>query len=149
MAALCATRAQSSQTTNRPVFPTVAASVVVDPMERQLSNIIAQYQEQVNKSATNSTSRMAYMGLLTNTQNRLLEHQIERHWGELKEAVDAFEKEKIDRAEQALADTLAARLGRNRNRVYPSGMSLDAVLKEYKGIGASTKTNTLPSKPAK
>lgn len=77
--------------------------------------------------------RKNYEHLAVGYRKLITDHQTNAQlWANLRIARSSKDPEKIARAEQELADYLAAKLGNINGKAYPTNMSLQAILKEYK-----------------
>lgn len=98
-----------------------------DPVEQGLSSSIARYERELADPALSPGLRESYASAVIDLKQKLTDHQTNAQlWADLRLARQSKDAEKISSAEHGVADYLAAKIGK------PSGMSLDAVMKEYK-----------------
>jgi hypothetical protein len=107
--------------------PATAWMHMPDPIEQGLSSSIARYERELADPALSPGLRESYASAVIDLKQKLEDHQTNAQlWADLRLARQTKDAGKISRAEHGVADYLAAKIGK------PSGMGLDAVMKEYK-----------------
>jgi hypothetical protein len=103
----------------------------LDFVELTLSKSVANLERDLNDP--DPITRKVAATMLEDRRKQLAEYRTNAQlWANLHQAKESGNAEKTSRASQELADYLAARLGSIQKKTYPPGMSLDAVMKEYR-----------------
>lgn len=102
------------------------------PIELPLLRSIAHLEEELARPDLDPSQRKTSEALLNERRTQVADLQKNGQlWQNLHQAELAGSPKTVAQASQALADYLIAWLGRMEGRTYSSGMSLDAVMKEY------------------
>jgi hypothetical protein len=116
------------------------ALATMDPPDfigQRLSESIQHFQHEAANPNLPPMLRQTFQTLADNRAKRLADHETNvQLWANVMHARQAPDVEKRAQAERELADYLAANLGQIQGKTYPPGMSLDAILKDYKKSGS-------------
>lgn len=113
--------------------PRTAWTNMPDPIEQFLSLDVKRNERMLADSALDPNTRKMFERMLEDSRQKLADHKTNAQlWVNLNLARQSKFVEQTARAEKELADYLAANLGKIQGKKYPQGMSLDAIMKEYR-----------------
>lgn len=114
---------------NAPALP----GKLPDPGEQVFLRFRETYERMLADPGITPEARKSYEQLLQLQKSQLANHRTNAQlWENLVQAKQSKDDEKATRAERELADFLALRLGKIKGKTYPTNMSLEAVMKEYR-----------------
>ena len=104
-----------------------------DPIEQAFASDVAKYERMLADPALAPNLRETYEAMLEGYKQDLADHKTNAQlWADLRMARQLKDHERIDLSEKQLADYLAIKLGKIQGKKYSPGMSLDAVLEQYR-----------------
>jgi len=104
-----------------------------DPIERSLAADVAFYRSKLDNSALLPNQRKTYENILAQSQFLVADHQTNAQlWADYIASHRSKDPERIAQSESRLAAYLAARLGQIQQKQYPTNISLEAILKQFK-----------------
>ena len=107
--------------------PRGALTNMPDPITQALSLSVARTKSELADPTIDPYRRQAHETVLGTFKQQLADHETNAQlWADVHSARASGNQEEISNAEHMLADYLAAKIGK------PKGMSLDAVMEEYK-----------------
>ena len=113
--------------------PQTAWTNLPDPVQAALESDVKQYQGELANPSLTPEMRRTYEAMLSTFQEKLADHQTNAQlWANLRLATQNQNQEKMILAKKQLANYLAVQLGKIQGKTYPSNMSLEAVMEEYK-----------------
>jgi len=113
--------------------PKTAWTNMPDPIEQSLSMAIARNERILADPTLDPNNRRIFEHMLEDSEQKLADHETNAQlWTNLRLARASKDTERITHAETELATYLADRLGKIQGKKYPPGMSLDAIMEEYK-----------------
>ncbi len=116
--------------------PRTALTNMPDPIEQSWSSAIAQKERELADPRLDPYRRQALETIVTTFKQQLADHTTNAQlWANLRLAQQSKDAEQMDHAKRELADYLAKSLGKIQGKTYPTGMSLDAIMEEYREQG--------------
>jgi hypothetical protein len=113
--------------------PKTAWTNALDPIGRALELGIQRDELELAGSNLAPNLRVTYEMMLADSKLKLADHQTNAQlWANLRTAIQNRDAHEIVEAKQALAGYLARRLGPLQGKTFPSNMSYDAIIAQYK-----------------
>jgi len=113
--------------------PKTAWTNILDPPTAALASDVARCQGHLADPALAANERAMYQFELKDYQQKLSDHITNAQlWANVHLAHEHQSPEQIAQAEKQLANYLAVKLGQLQGKTYPQGMSLDAVMEQYR-----------------
>jgi hypothetical protein len=107
---------------------------ILDPISESLTMDVARCQQDLADPLLTTNARASYQAMLEDYQQKLADHTTNaRLWMNMRLAKQQhWSPEQTVLAKRQLADYLAVKLGVMQGKTYPPGMSLEAVMKQYR-----------------
>ena len=116
--------------------PKTAFTNMQDPISQSWSLTVAQNERELADPALNPYRRQALEIIMANAKQQLADHQTNAQlWANLVQAQLSRNSEQVASSQAKLADYLGSKLGKIQGKTYPQGMSLDAIMDEYRKQG--------------
>lgn len=104
-----------------------------DPLVQAMASIINRYQAELTDTNLDPYRRKADIMILADYQEKLADHMTNiALWNNVTAAQSKNDSKGEAKAQQQLADYLSIKLGQMQGKTYPKGMSLDAVMEQYR-----------------
>jgi len=122
--------------------PAGAVTNLGDPIDLAMSRQVDSYQKELADPALDHTRREAIEFALSDLTQIRDDHRLNAQlWSNVTDARRSRDSKHIAQAEGELADYLAKKLGKMQGKTYPTGMSLEAVMEQYRIQAGGAKVN--------
>jgi hypothetical protein len=113
--------------------PRMAWTNRIDPVEKLFSSDVAHYERELADPALAANSRKTDEAMLEFYRQKLADRRTNMQlWADLRMGRQNKNAEQITQSERRLANYLAIKLGKMQGKTYPAGISLDAILEQYR-----------------